>query len=98
MGQIHLTEHGQIHVEEIMKREGLLKEEESLFDAGNISLLHHVNAALRAHKLFTKDVDYIVKDDNIVIVDEHTGRTMEGRRWLPLLSRTISVYTKNCQV
>merc|ERR1712137_223199 len=87
--QIHLTEHGQIHVEEIMKREGLLKEEESLFDAGNISLLHHVNAALRAHKLFTKDVDYIVKDDNIVIVDEHTGRTMEGRRWSEGLHQAV---------
>ena len=89
--QIHLTEHGQIHVEEIMKREGLLKEEESLFDAGNISLLHHVNAALRAHKLFTKDVDYIVKDDNIVIVDEHTGRTMEGRRWSEGLHQAVEV-------
>ena len=87
--QIHLTEKGQIHVEEILKREGLLPEDESLFDAGNISLLHHINAALRAHKLFAKDVDYIVKDDDIVIVDEHTGRTMEGRRWSEGLHQAV---------
>jgi preprotein translocase subunit SecA len=80
--QVHLTENGQLFVEELLRKEGLLPEEESLFAAANIPLLHHVNAALRAHKLFTKDVDYIVKDDaEIVIVDEHTGRTMEGRRW-----------------
>merc|ERR1712023_420837 len=79
--QIHLTERGQVHVEEILQQEGMLPEGESLFAAGNISLLHHINAALRAHKLFAKDVDYIVKEDQIVIVDEHTGRTMPGRRW-----------------
>ncbi|MCW8091619.1 preprotein translocase subunit SecA [Alteromonas sp. ASW11-130] len=87
--QIHLTENGQIHVEAILKEEGILPQEESLFDAGNISLLHHINAALRAHKLFRKDVDYIVKDDNIVIVDEHTGRTMEGRRWSEGLHQAV---------
>lgn len=87
--QIHLTENGQIHVEEILQREGVLPEDESLFAAANISLLHHVNAALRAHKLFSRDVDYIVKDDDIVIVDEHTGRTMEGRRWSEGLHQAI---------
>ncbi|MCW8107074.1 preprotein translocase subunit SecA [Alteromonas ponticola] len=87
--QIHLTENGQLRVEEILKEEGILPQEESLFDAGNISLLHHINAALRAHKLFRKDVDYIVKDDNIVIVDEHTGRTMEGRRWSEGLHQAV---------
>lgn len=87
--QIHLTERGQIHVEEILQRQGILKEEDSLFSAANISLLHHVNAALRAHKLFAKDVDYIVKDDEIVIVDEHTGRTMEGRRWSEGLHQAV---------
>ncbi len=87
--QIHLTERGQIHVEEILHEEGLLPEGESLFDAGNISLLHHINAALRAHKLFSKDVDYIVKEDQIVIVDEHTGRTMEGRRWSEGLHQAV---------
>ncbi|WP_100643097.1 preprotein translocase subunit SecA [Alteromonas facilis] len=87
--QIHLTERGQIHVEEILQREGVLPEDESLFAAQNISLLHHVNAALRAHKLFSKDVDYIVKDGEIVIVDEHTGRTMEGRRWSEGLHQAV---------
>ena len=87
--QIHLTENGQIFVEQILQREGILSEEESLFAAANISLLHHVNAGLRAHKLFSKDVDYIVKDNDIVIVDEHTGRTMEGRRWSEGLHQAI---------
>ena len=87
--QIHLTERGQSHVEEILQREGILPDGESLFAAGNISLLHHINAALRAHKLFSRDVDYIVKDDQIVIVDEHTGRTMEGRRWSEGLHQAV---------
>ncbi|GAB56399.1 preprotein translocase subunit SecA [Glaciecola punicea ACAM 611] len=79
--QVYLTENGQLFVEELLRKVGLIAQGESLFAAANIPMLHHVNAALRAHKLFTKDVDYIVKDDQIVIVDEHTGRTMEGRRW-----------------
>jgi preprotein translocase subunit SecA len=87
--QIHLTENGQIFVEQILQREAILPEDESLFAAANISLLHHVNAALRAHKLFSKDVDYIVKDNEIVIVDEHTGRTMEGRRWSEGLHQAV---------
>ncbi len=87
--QIHLTERGQIRVEEILQKNGILPEDESLFAAGNISLLHHINAALRAHKLFQKDVDYIVKEDQIVIVDEHTGRTMEGRRWSEGLHQAV---------
>lgn len=87
--QIHLTETGQIFVEELLQKHGILDETESLFAAANISLLHHVNAALRAHKLFAKDVDYIVKGDDIIIVDEHTGRTMEGRRWSEGLHQAI---------
>ena len=87
--QIHLTENGQIFVEQILQREGILPADESLFAAANISLLHHVNAALRAHKLFSKDVDYIVKENDIVIVDEHTGRTMEGRRWSEGLHQAV---------
>jgi preprotein translocase subunit SecA len=87
--QIHLTERGQLHVEEILQEAGVLPEGESLFAAGNISLLHHINAALRAHKLFARDVDYIVKEDQIVIVDEHTGRTMEGRRWSEGLHQAV---------
>lgn len=87
--QIHLTEKGQLHVEEVLQKAGVLGEDDSLFAAANISLLHHVNAALRAHKLFSRDVDYIVKDDEIVIVDEHTGRTMEGRRWSEGLHQAV---------
>ena len=87
--QIYLTERGQIRVEDIMKEKDLIQEGESLFSASNITLLHHVMAALRAHKLFQKDVDYIVKDDEIIIVDEHTGRTMEGRRWSEGLHQAV---------
>jgi preprotein translocase subunit SecA len=85
--QVYLTELGQINIEKIMVEKELLTEGDTLFSASNITLLHHIMAALRAHKLFQKDVDYIVKDGEIVIVDEHTGRTMEGRRW-------SGVYTK----
>ena len=92
--QIYLTERGQIRVEEIMQEKGLIQNGESLFSASNITLLHHVMAALRAHKLFQKDVDYIVKDDEIVIVDEHTGRTMEGRRWSEGLHQAIEAKEK----
>ena len=87
--QLHLTEHGQEHVEEILKEAGLLDEATSLYSAGNIALLHHVNAALRAHHLFQRDVDYIVKEGQVVIVDEHTGRTMEGRRWSEGLHQAV---------
>ncbi|PKI13066.1 preprotein translocase subunit SecA [Colwellia sp. 12G3] len=87
--QVYLTERGQIHIEEIMVEKELLTEGDTLFSAANITLLHHVMAALRAHKLFHKDVDYIVKDDEIVIVDEHTGRTMEGRRWSEGLHQAV---------
>ena len=87
--QIYLTELGQVHIEEIMIEKGLMQQGDSLFSAANITLLHHVMAALRAHKLFQKDVDYIVKDGEIVIVDEHTGRTMEGRRWSEGLHQAV---------
>ena len=87
--QIYLTERGQVRIEEIMQEKKLIEEGDSLFSASNITLLHHVMAALRAHKLFQKDVDYIVKEDEIVIVDEHTGRTMEGRRWSEGLHQAV---------
>ena len=87
--QIYLTERGQVRIEEIMQEKGLIQEGDSLFSAGNITLLHHVMAALRAHNLFQKDVDYIVKDGEIIIVDEHTGRTMEGRRWSEGLHQAV---------
>jgi preprotein translocase subunit SecA len=79
--QAFLTEEGHQHVEKLLNKIGLLKTGDSLYDVRNIKLMHHVNAALRANTLFHLDVDYIVKDGEVVIVDEHTGRTMEGRRW-----------------
>lgn len=78
---IELTEAGHAHVEDLLIADGLLEEGESLYSASNLALVHHVNSALRAHHLFNKNVEYIVQDDQIVIVDEHTGRTMPGRRW-----------------
>ncbi len=87
--QIFLTEEGHQHVEDLLTKAGLLGEGESLYSATNISLMHHVNSALRAHVLFQKDVDYIVTDNEVVIVDEFTGRTMPGRRWSDGLHQAV---------
>ena len=88
--QVHLTETGQEFVEELMVKNGLMEEGDTLYSPTNISLLHHVNAALRAHVLFEKNVDYIVNEDGeVVIVDEHTGRTMPGRRWSEGLHQAV---------
>jgi preprotein translocase subunit SecA len=87
--QVYLTEQGQIKVEEMLREHGLLQENDTLFSAANITLLHHVYAALRAHQLFKRDVDYVVKGGEIIIVDEHTGRTMEGRRWSEGLHQAV---------
>ena len=87
--QAHMTEEGMERVEILMAEAGLLEPGESLYDAGNIRLLHHMNAALRAHAIYQRDVDYIVKDGEVVIVDEFTGRTMAGRRWSDGLHQAI---------
>ena len=78
--QVELTESGHAHVEELLVDRKLLNPGESLYAATNLTLLHHVQAALKAHHLFQKDVQYIVQEQRIVLIDEHTGRTMEGRR------------------
>jgi preprotein translocase subunit SecA len=87
--QVYLTEEGMAHVEDLMVKSGLLKEEDSLYHAQNLNLVHHLNAALRAHHLFRKDVDYIIKEGEVVIVDEFTGRTLAGRRWSEGLHQAI---------
>ncbi|GAB1439539.1 preprotein translocase subunit SecA [Providencia sp.] len=87
--QVTITERGLVLIEELLSKEGLMDEGESLYSPSNIMLMHHVMAGLRAHALFTLDVDYIVKDGQIVIVDEHTGRTMEGRRWSDGLHQAV---------
>ena len=78
---IEFTESGMERVEGILSEMGLLPEGDSLYAAQNLMLFHHVNAAMRAHVVFQKNVQYIVQGDEVVIVDEHTGRTMPGRRW-----------------
>ncbi|MCG8316671.1 MAG: preprotein translocase subunit SecA, partial [Pseudomonadales bacterium] len=79
--QVELTEEGHEYIEALLTEIGLLKEDDSLYAPNNLNLLHHVHAALKANVLFQRDVDYIVQNGQIVIVDEHTGRTMPGRRW-----------------
>jgi preprotein translocase subunit SecA len=87
--QVHLTEDGHQRVEELLVRDGMLSEGASLYDAANINLMHHVHAALRANALYKREVEYIVKDGEVVIVDEFTGRTMPGRRWSDGLHQAI---------
>ncbi|GAJ69882.1 LOW QUALITY PROTEIN: export cytoplasm protein SecA ATPase RNA helicase [Vibrio sp. JCM 18904] len=88
--QVYLTETGQEYVEELLVKNGLMEEGDTLYSPTNISMLHHVNAALRAHVLFERNVDYIVTDEGeVVIVDEHTGRTMPGRRWSEGLHQAV---------
>jgi preprotein translocase subunit SecA len=87
--QVYLSEEGHEKVEQQLAELGLLGAGESLYDAGNIVLMHHVYAALRAHALFQKNVDYIVREGQIIIVDEFTGRTMPGRRWSEGLHQAV---------
>ncbi|MFB6435124.1 MAG: preprotein translocase subunit SecA [Candidatus Malihini olakiniferum] len=87
--QVNLTERGLVLVEELLVIQGIMDEGESLYSPTNIMLMHHVTAALRAHVLFTCNVDYLVKDGEVLIVDEHTGRTMQGRRWSDGLHQAV---------
>ena len=87
--QAHLTEAGHEKVEQLMLEAGLLREGDSLYDPANIRLMHHLNAALRAHALYKRDVEYIVRNGEVIIVDEFTGRTMPGRRWSDGLHQAV---------
>ncbi|XBC38892.1 MAG: preprotein translocase subunit SecA [Buchnera aphidicola (Melaphis rhois)] len=87
--QVSLTERGLIAIEKWLVKEKLIKNEESLYSPQNIMLMHCVISSLRAHNLFFKNVDYIIKNKNVVIVDEHTGRIMEGKRWSDGLHQAI---------
>ena len=87
--QVHLTEKGHEHVEHLMVEHGLMDEGTSLYDAKNIRLMHYLGASLRAHTLFKRDVDYIVQNNQVIIVDEFTGRIMPGRRWSEGLHQAV---------
>ena len=87
--QVYLSDDGHVKAEDMLIEAGALAEGSSLYDASNIILMGHLISALRAHILFQKNIDYIVKDDEVVIVDEFTGRTMEGRRWSEGLHQAI---------
>jgi len=87
--QVFLTERGHEKVERLLAEHGLIQEGESLYDANNIRLLHYLNAALQAHALYHRDVEYIVRNDEVIIVDEFTGRVMPGRRWSEGLHQAI---------
>ena len=87
--QVHLTEVGHHTVEQMFAAAGLLRDGGSLYDPANIRLMHHLNAALRAHGIYHKDIEYIVRSDEVIIVDEFTGRTMPGRRWSDGLHQAV---------
>jgi preprotein translocase subunit SecA len=87
--QIHLTEEGYERVERLLVEHGLIEDGSTLYDAANIRLMHYLNASLRGHILFQKDVDYVVSNDQIIIVDEFTGRMMTGRRWSEGLHQAV---------
>lgn len=87
--QVHLTEEGHVHVESLLVQAGLLSSGKSLYEPANIGLLHHLNTSLRAHMIYKRDVDYLVQNQEVIIVDEHTGRTMPGRRWSEGLHQAV---------
>ena len=87
--QVHLSEIGQEHAEALLRDAGILGEDESLYAPQNIHVVHHLNAAMRAHAIYQRDVDYIVRDGEVIIVDEFTGRTLPGRRWSDGLHQAV---------
>ncbi|QNN45681.1 preprotein translocase subunit SecA [Thermomonas brevis] len=87
--QVHMSETGQEHAEQLLRQAGILGADESLYAAQNIHVVHHLNAAMRAHAIYQNDVDYIVRDGEVIIVDEFTGRTLPGRRWSDGLHQAV---------
>ena len=87
--QVHLSEEGMVHAEEVLRAEGIIGSDESLYDAKHLAVVHHLNAALRANALYHRDQAYIVRDGEVIIVDEFTGRTLAGRRWSDGLHQAV---------
>ncbi|PIV35220.1 MAG: preprotein translocase subunit SecA [Lysobacterales bacterium CG02_land_8_20_14_3_00_62_12] len=87
--QVNLSEQGMENVEQLLRHDKIIGAEEGLYDANNLAVVHHLNAALRAHALYHRDTDYIVRDGEVIIVDEFTGRTLAGRRWSDGLHQAV---------
>ncbi|HRO86428.1 MAG: preprotein translocase subunit SecA [Xanthomonadaceae bacterium] len=87
--QVYLSEAGMEHAEQLLREAGILEAEDGLYAAQNLALVHHLNAALRAHALYHRDVEYLVRDGEVLIVDEFTGRTLPGRRWSDGLHQAV---------
>ncbi|KAA2284935.1 preprotein translocase subunit SecA [Arenimonas fontis] len=87
--QAHLSEQGMERAEELLKQAGIIAPDDSLYSGQNLAVVHHLNAALRAHAIYQRDVDYIVRDGEVIIVDEFTGRTLPGRRWSDGLHQAV---------
>jgi len=87
--QVHLSEEGMAHAEELLRKVGVIEPESGLYDPKNLAVVHHLNAALRANGIYQRDVDYIVRDGEVIIVDEFTGRTLAGRRWSDGLHQAV---------
>ncbi len=87
--QVHMSEEGMEHAEQLLTEAGVIEQGTSLYDSVNLAVVHHLNAALRAHALYQRDTDYIVRDGEVIIVDEFTGRTLAGRRWSDGLHQAV---------
>ncbi|MGA9422819.1 MAG: preprotein translocase subunit SecA, partial [Rhodanobacteraceae bacterium] len=87
--QVHLSEDGMEHADELLREDGIIGEDESLYDSKHLAVVHHLNAGLRAIAIYQRDVDYIVRDGEVIIVDEFTGRTLAGRRWSDGLHQAV---------
>ena len=87
--QVHLSEAGMQHADELLRAAGVIEQDSGLYDSKNLAVVHHLNAALRANGIYQRDVDYIVRDGEVIIVDEFTGRTLAGRRWSDGLHQAV---------